>query len=130
MSSSKEKTHIDQLHYEHKIWIAYSSLYADELIIYQKLLEKIAAENSSAEIRKRIEHFQNQFIIQKEQIDILSHRINKHEQSLAYYAQKHPVAIDHVLFDDHTSLRSDRDIFDRIFRELKADFISFIQRSL
>lgn len=130
MSSSKEKKHIDQLHYEHKLWSASASLYADELIIYQNLLEEIAAKNSSTEIRKHIGHFQNQFILQKEQLDILTHRVQMHEHSLARYALDHPVAIEHVLFDDHVNLRSDHQIFDRLFRELKAGFMSFLQQSM
>lgn len=130
MSLLKEKKHIDQLHIEYKFWTSSFALYADELAIYQNLLEEIAAKNSSTEIRKRIGHFQNQFILQKEQLDILFHRIKKYEQSLAEYAKDHPVAIDRVLFDDHDALRNQRDAFDRLFTELKVEFISFIRQSL
>lgn len=130
MSATKEKKHIDQLHFEHKLWISSLRLYIDELVIFQHRLGEVSEKNTSPEIRKEIEHFQNQFIVQKEQLDILRHRINEHERSLAHYAQKHPVAVDHVLFDDHAALRDARETFDRLFNEHKTEFISFLDKWL
>ena len=130
MSNPTERKHLDQLHYEHKLWMSSSALYEDELTIYSNLLGEIAAKNEGPDVQRSIEQFQNQFIIQKEQLDILSHRINTHERSLAKYAQQHPVAIDHVLFEDHDSLRDGQETFDRLFRELKSQFTSFLRDSL
>lgn len=131
MSSTKQKTrHIDQLHFEHRLWSSLTSFYADELAIYQQRLEEIAVKNDSADIRKGISHFQAQFLIQKEQLDILRHDIHRHDQSLARYAKEHPVAIDHVLFDDHAALRERNGTFEKLFRELKSSFTTFLEHNL
>jgi hypothetical protein len=131
MSATKEKLkHIDQLHFEHRLWSSGAGFYADELGIYQGRLEEIASKNNSGNIPEQIEHFQNQFIIQKEQLDILTHDIMMHDRSLSHYAQKHPVAIDHVLFADHAVLRSKNEAFVKLFQELKSEFTAFLERHL
>jgi len=118
--------HIDDLHFEHQLWTSEAKFYVDELKIYQKRLAEVASKNTSEDVRKQVEHFQNQFIIQKEQLDILSHRVNEHEQWLAQYAKNHPVAIDHKLFPDHDSMHEKMDIFRKIYSELKQEFNKFL----
>ena len=71
-----------QLHEEHKQWLNNLNFYKDELVIMQNRISEIAQKNSAKEILANVEHFQNQFIIQKEQIDIISHEIKLHEQAL------------------------------------------------
>jgi ribosomal protein S15P/S13E len=127
----KAKTrHIDELHFEHQLWISQAKFYADELKIYQKKLGEISTKNTAEDIRKQIEHFQNQFIIQKEQLDILTHQVNEHEQWLAKYAKEHPVAVDHELFADHKEMHEKMDRFVNIYDELKADFKKFLASTL
>lgn len=129
MSALKEQPkHIGQLHNDHTSWLSEIRLHADELRIFQQRLEEIATKNNATEVQKSITHFQNQLIIQKEQLDILSHNIRKQEQLLAQYAQEHPVAIDHVLFKDHKDLREQNETFNRLFRELKTEFNAFLGR--
>lgn len=88
-------------------------------------MEEIASKNTKSEVRAQIEHFQNQFIIQKEQIDILKHEITIYEQGLAKYAKENPVAIDHKLFDSNNALTERAEMFRTIFTEVKAEFKKF-----
>ncbi|HEY0030328.1 MAG TPA: hypothetical protein VGC65_06180 [Bacteroidia bacterium] len=127
MTTTSAKTkHIDELHFEHQLWTSEANFYADELRIYQKRLSEVAAKNTGIDVRKQIEHFQNQFIIQKEQLDILNHEVTVHEQWLAKYAEEHPVAIDHQLFADHKVMQEQVVIFGKIFTELKKEFREFL----
>ena len=123
--STKTK-HIDDLHFEHQLWRSEANFYADELKIYQKRLAEIASKNTGEEVRKQVEHFQNQFIIQKEQMDILNHEVNVHEQWLAEFAKKHPVAVDHHLFADHTTMHEKMLAFNKMYTELKNEFNRFL----
>lgn len=129
-AANNERRHIDQLHFEHKLWESSTRLYEDELMIFNRRLEEISEQNNVSEIRKQIEHFQNSFILQKEQLDILNHKIRQYKHALAEYAQKHPVAIDHVLFADHSLLRNEHITYDRIFCELKNEFLLFLNKAL
>lgn len=126
MTTTAKLKHIDDLHFEHQLWNSEVKFYADELKIYRKRLEEIASKNTKEDVRKQIEHFQNQFIIQKEQLDILSHRVNEHEEWLAKYSTNHPVAIEHKLFPDHASMHEKMDTFKKIYSELKKEFNHFL----
>jgi hypothetical protein len=131
MSATTAKNkHIDDLHFEHQLWTSEAKFFADELKIYQKRLEEVASKNTSQDILKQVEHFQNKFIIQKEQLDILNHEVTVHEQWLAKQAKNHPVAIDHQLFADHTTMHERMDAFRKIYAELKVEFIRFLANTL
>ncbi|MES1225935.1 MAG: hypothetical protein ABUT20_61220 [Bacteroidota bacterium] len=126
MTTIAKTKHIDELHFEHRLWISEAKFYVDELKIYQNRLEEVAQKNTKQEVRQQIEHFQNQFIIQKEQLDILSHEVNEHEQFLAKFALEHPTAIDHKLFADHKSMLDKMEAFKKIYSELKKEFNHFL----
>lgn len=122
----KKDKHIDELHFEHKLWSSEAKFYADELMIYQNRLEEIAAKNSNHDVRKQISHFQNQFTIQRNELDILNHEINEHEQWLSKYAKENPIAIDKKLFANHETMSNRAAAFKRIHAELKEEFMRFM----
>ena len=126
MTTATKTKHLDDLHFEHQLWTSEAKFYVDELKIYQNRLAEIASKNTSEDVRKQIEHFQNKLIIQKEQLDILNHEVTVHEQWLAKYAQAHPVAVDHVLFADHKKMHEGMEMFDKIYAELKTEFNKFL----
>lgn len=126
MNPTKDRKHIDELHFEHKLWTSQLNFYRDELKIFNHRLEELAAANSIVEVTARIEQYQNQIIRQNEVIDELIHRINGHEHQLAQEAIEHPIAIDHVLFADHTKLREDAERNTELYNEFKEGFVRFV----
>jgi hypothetical protein len=82
------KKTIYQLHEEHKTWLNKLLFYKDELKIMADRIMEVAEKNTSNEVRSLADHFQNQLIIQKEQIDILNHDIKSHESYLQKAVQK------------------------------------------
>jgi len=62
-----------------------------------------------------------------EVLDGIIHDINKHESELSKYAKEHPVAIDHVHFDDHTEYRDCLDTQRDIFNSMKKEFFSILR---
>lgn len=50
--------------------------YRDELKIYQNRLLEVVTKNTGKEVLAQAEHFQNQFILQQEQLDELQHTVN------------------------------------------------------
>lgn len=126
MSATKDRKHIDELHFDHRLWVNELKFYRDELKIYNHRLEDLAKANSVVEVTARIEQFQNQIIRQNEVIDELLHKINGHEHQLAKQAIEHPIAIDHVLFADHTSLREEVERNNQLYTEFKSEFVRFV----
>jgi hypothetical protein len=119
---------IYQLHGEHKTWLNKLLFYKDEISIMKKRIAEIAQRNTAKEVLAFVEHFQNQLIIQDEQIDILAHNIRAHELSLEKAADKNPTAIDHVKFEDHVVQRSEVETFEKIFNELRNELIRVLSK--
>ena len=124
------RKHISDLHFEHQIWLAESKFYNDELKIYKHWLEEVASKNTSTEIGASVEHYQNQFIIQKDQLDRLTHAVTVHEDWLSNYAEAHPVAIDHKYFEDHRLLRERMVDFKLIYNNLKEEYKDWLRKVL
>ncbi len=120
-----KSVYLRDLHFEHGVWMKEFTFFEEELEIFQRRLEDVASQNSDMEIMSKVESFQNQFILQKEVLQKLSHDIKAHESILARYAQEHPTAIDHVHFHDHSSLREEVDTFRDLFVEMKRKFLRF-----
>ena len=74
---------------------------------------------------REVEHFQNQFIVQKQNVDQFLHEIKQKEHKLAEFAKDHPVAIDHIHFEDHTTLRGQMEGFVKNYNGLKQEFRTF-----
>ena len=126
MSITKEKTkHIDELHFENQLWIQEVKFYKEELFVFNKRLIE-ANKYSDKKILARIEHYQNQFILQNEVADTLLHDLNLHEQYLIDTAKQFPVAIDRRAFKDHPEMRERITIFLKIYRELRNDYMKFL----
>lgn len=124
---NNQKT-IYQLHEEHKTWLNKLLFYKDELSIMQNRISEIAQKNTSKEVLSLVERFQNQLIIQKEQIDILNHDIKGHEMQLEAAVKQNPTAIDHQKFPDHPVQRESVETFEKMFNDLRAELIRFLSK--
>ncbi len=102
--------------------------YLDEISIFENRLSELVQKNTKVEVTSNIEHFQNQFIRQREVAQELVSKSKDHEKFLVNQAKNHPIAIDHVFFADHTKLRAEVEIYDRIYSDLKAAFLSFLKK--
>lgn len=126
----QEKTHIGTLHKQHVNWKEELLFTRNELTFFEKRLEEIAGKNTDRDTSKKVEHFQNQFIIQREQIDVLLHLIEKHEEEIAHFAEDHPVAVDHHLFQSHGDMIEKMKTFHELYQQLKAEFLHFVASAL
>lgn len=123
----KHKT-IYELHGEHRVWLNKLSFYKDELSIMGNRISEIAHKNTAKEVLSLVERFQNQLIIQKEQIDILNHDIKQHESQLEAAVLHNPTAVDHQKFSDHPEQRDRVETFEKMFNELRGELIRFLSK--
>jgi hypothetical protein len=122
------KKSIYQLHEENKVWLNVLLFYKDDIRIMQARIEEIAQKNTQKEVLAFVEHFQNQLIVQKEQIDVLNHEIKKQEFLLEQAAKKNPIAVDHQRFPDQDLQRDRIRSFEKIMEELRKELISFLSK--
>jgi hypothetical protein len=64
------KAKIYDQHAENTEWTSKLNFYKDDIKIMTGRLEEVASKNSSKEVLAQVEHFQNQLIIQRNNIDL------------------------------------------------------------
>jgi hypothetical protein len=122
------KVHAEDLHFEHNLWLNQLGFYKQELTIFQKRLDQVAARNNSEEFRRGLSHLQNQVTIQNEQADIHLHDLGESERDLQQVIRENPVAFAHRLFEDHTNERERMATFVRIYDDFKKELNAFLSR--
>lgn len=125
-----KRKHLNELHFDHQMWLSEVLFYGYELSLFKKKLDAVSFKNTAQEIKKQVEHFQNQFIIQREKLDLLKHETVVHEQWLAQVAKENPITSDHRLFADHQATHEKINAFKKIYNDLKAEFTRFLTERL
>ena len=114
-----ENALLSDLHFEHKVWINEMNFFEDEIQTFERRLEELARQYlPKREVMVDLEHFQNQFIRQKEVINELKHEVRMHEQYLVELAEANPTSIDQPKVKDHVALRERMETFRKIYLEL------------
>jgi hypothetical protein len=117
---------IRSLHMEYQLWTRELIFYKEEIKIFEDHLIALLGRNTKSEVAVQVEHFQNQFILQKEVIDFLKHDLIVSERQLAAFV--HDLSgdgIDGIKMDNHGRLRERMTTFRKIYREIKTDFRHF-----
>ena len=122
--------HIGDLHFEHQVWLNTLQFCKDEITIFERRMGELAERNTDKTLLAELEHFQNQYIRQREVIDVVRHDIEQHENFLEKESKEHNTAIDRRSFADHTELRSQMETFEKLYRELKDEFYRWVSRSM
>ena len=112
-------------HADHTEWMSKLKFYADEITLMKGRLGELASKNNQQDVLVLVEHFQNQLIVQKNNIDELAHTIKVDESSLEKEVNKNPVAVDHREMTSHAGEKEAIDAFEKNFNELRAEFKSF-----
>jgi hypothetical protein len=103
-------------------------LWKNELVFFQKLLDKNAPGFTSIDEKKRIGHFQNLIIYYKgEVVDVLRKKLREHENRLARLLQTKDET-DTQYFKEHDAIMEEFDSFALRFKELKEYLFRFIAR--
>lgn len=127
---SSKHIHISDLHFEHQNWKSELSFQREELQFFKKRLEEVVPRYTETTVLAKAEQFQNQMIRYDEVLDELFHDINAHEEELSSFAQDHPVAIDHVHFNDHGGLRDKVETQRKIYADFKQNFFRYLTETM
>ena len=116
---------IDELHTEHVDWLSKLQFYADEIKLMKERIGEAASANTSKEVLAQVEHFQNQLIVQKNNIDTLRLEVNDHENYLENRVDENPVAAGKRKVHDHPLLRDKMESFETQFNALRKELQAF-----
>lgn len=120
-----EKAFIYDQHQIHQDWLSRLEFYKEEIQILKERLKEIASKNNSQEVLAKVEHFQNQFIVQRNNIDELAHSIKVHEAKIIQEIEKNPVAVEHRKVENHSEEEDFMAYFEKNFSELRAEYNRF-----
>jgi hypothetical protein len=124
----KAKEAIYTQHEENTNWMKTLDFYKDEIKIFRSRLEEIAAKNNSTKVLTEVEHFQNQFIIQRDNIDNIAHAIKLNEESLLAEINRNPVAVDHRKLEYHEKEQDLVETFAKNFSGIREEFNRFTSK--
>jgi hypothetical protein len=117
-----ETAFIYDQHQIHQDWLSRLEFYKEEIHILKERLQEITSKNNSKEVLVKAEHFQNQFIIQRNNIDELAHSIKVHEAKIIAEIEKNPVAVEHRKVEKHVEEEGFMTYFEKNFSELRAEY--------
>ena len=119
------KENIFNQHEENTDWMNRLDFYKAEIDILKNLLGEVAEKNTAEDVQKQVEHYQNQFIVQRDNLDQLAHNIRLNEQKLQKEVTDNPVAVDHRKMEYHQTEKEFIDFFETNFNEVRHDFKVF-----
>ena len=88
------KASLNNLHHQDIDWLRELDFYREEIATLVSRLEEVASKNTGKEVVAQVEHFQNKFIMLREQLDILHHDIKTRENEVEAVAKERPEHID------------------------------------
>jgi hypothetical protein len=115
---------------DHSTWLKNLEFYDGELDILEDRLLEIVKKNNGREAMEGVEHFQNQFIIQRNNLDELRHAINEHNATAAADAEAHAARIKTSLVTEHVELEDRYNRLDKLINELRLEFNRFVAKWL
>lgn len=118
---------IDQ-HLENQDWLKRLDFYKEEIVILKKRLDEVTSKNNASDFLKDVEHFQNQFIVQRNNIDELAHAIKMNETKLVKEVHTNPIAVDHRKVESHEAEADFIGYFEKNFAQLRGEYNQFLTK--
>lgn len=109
---------------EHNEWQAKINFYRSEIERMKETLSDTLHGESNQYNMPHVEHFQNQFILQKDVLDIMRHDFKQHENKIEAHATKPVLNLANMHQNEREKLYS----YEKIFKDLREEFQSFIHK--
>lgn len=111
--------------HQHSAWIKTLGFYEDELALIEKRLTELAGKNTQKEVSANIEHFQNQVVVQRNNIDEFKHRINEHTHEVFVDISNHAGKVEESKISEHKQLESSVNQLEKVINDLRQEFNAF-----
>ena len=123
---------ISDLHFSFKLWANEMAFFNQEIELFEGYLAEIAKRWTAQEVLAELEHFQNQFIVQREEAELLTHDIKNFQKNMSHFAKENETAVEHMHFDSKANEKNnvaDRvETYKSIYSALKKEFRVFLSK--
>jgi hypothetical protein len=113
---------------EHHQWLQAIDFYTKELDILENRLAEIIKKNTGIDAMAGAEHFQNQFIVQRNNISEIRHSIREHDHKTAEDAYAHAGHIHSELVTEHAEVKENFDSLEKVIKELRIEFNDYLSK--
>lgn len=125
--SAQHTFHISRMSNEKNDWQRGLDFYKDEIKIHAHRLSDVSGMYAPKdEMKPQVEHFQNQFIVQRDNIDQLSHDLGSFENKVSQEAQKMAEHISDITLAEHDALRKRYTELEKTINDLRHEHNAFL----
>lgn len=110
---------------EHAAWQNKIGSFRTELKLLNQDLSGIVSKYTPREVPAKSEHFQNQFILQNEVLDIMRHDFKQYENKLEANIEKPGKNEIGSILEEHQQHVNRLTDYEKLFKELKDEFNEF-----
>jgi predicted nuclease with TOPRIM domain len=121
-------TNASHLSAEHNEWLGKLDFYEEELGILKERLTEIAGKNSSLDARAGMKHFQNQFIVQQNNIDQLKHTVKENAHLAFEDVKQHAGRVGSGIVDEYKIIDDAIQRFEKVVKELRREFNLYLSK--
>jgi transketolase len=122
------KESIAKLHNLCEDWKRELKFFKDEIPVLRKRLDEVVSKNTSSDVLKDVEHFENKFKILSTHIDELLHDVNVKTDELTSQAATQAKYINVKMFDADTVLEDLMLTTSKDFHETKNSYYKFLSK--
>lgn len=115
-------------HEENVDFLKRLAFYKEEIQILTGRLEEVANKNTAPDCLMLVERFQNQLIIQKNNIDEIRHAVKQDENRLEAEILENETAVDRRSVEYHEKERELVDGFENNFNQLRQEMNGFFTK--
>jgi hypothetical protein len=120
--------HISRMSNEHHDWMRALDFYKQELGILTKRLSEVSQQYTRTEVKADVEHYQNQFIIQQNNISELQQAFKEHDTHIQHDVANMAQHVSNHTLAEHDNLRDRYFRFEKFIHEMRHDFNRFLSR--
>ena len=124
------KASISGLNTDHRQWLNHLSFYKDELNVLDDRLSEIALKHEDRETLAWVNHFHNQFIVQRDEIEKLVHNIRIHDRQIETTTGKLPRIMYEKAVEEYEEQKEEIERFEILFDEMKDDLCTVLSDGL
>ena len=124
------KTSVSTLHHQATDWLRELEFYKQEIGILSTRLEEVAGKNTDKEVLAQVEHFQNKFIMLREQLDVLKHDVNQRSEEINELAKTRPEHINERFASTSDKLLERFKDYTRSVADTRYEFNTFLSKTM
>ncbi|MBS1612476.1 MAG: hypothetical protein JST49_06610 [Bacteroidetes bacterium] len=124
------KTSLNALHHQGNDWLRELEFYKDELALLTTRLEEVASKNTDKDVLAQVEHFQNKFVLLRQQIDELKHDVNKRNSDVTELSKDKPTHVTENYVNANSKLQNGMLGLVQSIATTRFEFNEFLSKTL